>query len=86
MFSPMIGFSFLKSVYSIHNTVKLLLSNPLLSEFSVIGLQAWSPNSFLPHSPEGAVRVLFSSMVSGWAGGLAVGKSLSGLYLRNRKV
>ena len=33
------------------------------------------------------IRVLFSPMVSGWAaGGQAAGKSLSGLYLRNRKV
>ena len=36
--------------------------------------------------PLRAVRVLFSPMVSGWAGGKAAGKSLSGLYLRNRKV
>ena len=37
-----------------------------------------------------AVEVLFSPMVSGWsgrrAGGRAAGNSLSGLYLRNRKV
>ena len=41
-----------------------------------------------------AVGVLFSPMVSGWsggrpggrAGGRAAGNSLSGLYLRNRKV
>ena len=43
--------------------------------------------SFLPHR---AVGVLFSPMVSGWAGGWASrqvgGKCLSGLYLRNRKV
>ena len=39
--------------------------------------------------PLRAVGVLFSPMVSGWAGGRVVGrreKSLSGLYLRNRKV
>ena len=44
--------------------------------------------------PLRAVGVLFSPMVSGWAGGRpggraggrAMGKSLSGLYLRNRKV
>ena len=40
--------------------------------------------------PLRAVRVLFSPMVSGWVGvwlgGRAAGKSLSGLYLRNRKV
>ena len=48
--------------------------------------------------PLRAVGVLFSPMVSGWAGrrvggragrrvgGRAAGKSLSGLYLRNRKV
>ena len=30
--------------------------------------------------------VLLSPMVSGWAGGRLAGKSLSGLYLRNRKV
>ena len=35
--------------------------------------------------PLRAVRVLFSPMVSGLAG-RAGGKSLSGLYLRNRKV
>ena len=40
---------------------------------------------FTPH-PLRAVRVLFSLMVSGWAGGQAAGKSLSGLYLRNHKV
>ena len=44
--------------------------------------------------PLRAVGVLFSPMVSGWAGGRpggrvggrAAGNSLSGLYLRNRKV
>ena len=36
--------------------------------------------------PSRAVRVLFSPMVSGWVGGGAAGKSLSRLYLRNRKV
>ena len=36
--------------------------------------------------PLRAVRVLFSPMVSGWMGGWAAGKSLSGLYLRNCKV
>ena len=40
--------------------------------------------------PLRAVRVLLSPMVSGWAGGRAVGRAagnnLSGLYLRNRKV
>ena len=36
--------------------------------------------------PLRAVGVLFSPMVSGWAGGRVAGKSLSGLYLRNRKV
>ena len=30
--------------------------------------------------------VLFSPMVSGWEGEQATGRSLSGLYLRNRKV
>ena len=33
-----------------------------------------------------ALGVLFSHMVSGWVGGLVAGKSLSGLYLRNREV
>ena len=41
---------------------------------------------FFTPQPLRAVRVLFSPMVSGWAGGWATGKSLSGLYLRNRKV
>ena len=36
--------------------------------------------------PLRAVGVLFSPMVSGWAGGRAAGNSLSGLYLGNRKV
>ena len=40
--------------------------------------------------PLRAVGVLFSPMVSGWAGGRAggraAGNSLSGLYLRNREV
>ena len=35
--------------------------------------------------PLRAVVVLFSSMVFGWVGGWAVGKSLSSLYLRNHK-
>ena len=39
---------------------------------------------FLP--PLRAVGVLFSPMVYGWAGGQAAGKSLSGLYVRSRKV
>ena len=49
---------------------------------------------FFTPQPLRAVGVLFSPMVSGWvggrpvgrAGGWAAGKSLSGLYLRNRKV
>ena len=49
--------------------------------------------TFTPQ-PLRAVGVLFSPMVSEWAGGRAgrrvggwvAGKSLSGLYLRNRKV
>ena len=40
---------------------------------------------FITPQPSRAVGVLFSPMVSGWAGGRR-GKSLSGLYLRNRKV
>ena len=44
---------------------------------------------FIPQ-PLRAVGVLLSPMVSGWAGwpagGRVAGKSLSGLYLRNRKV
>ena len=46
-------------------------------------------NFFTPQ-PLMAVGVLFSPMVSGWAGGRAggraAGNSLSGLYLRNCKV
>ena len=42
--------------------------------------------SFFTPQPLIAVRVLFSPMVSGWAGGQAAGRSLSGLYLRNHKV
>ena len=50
----------------------------------------YKPQLFTPQ-PLRAVGVLFSPMVSGWAGGRAscrraAGKSLSGLYLRNRKV
>ena len=41
---------------------------------------------FFTPQPLRAVGVLFSPMVSGWADGHAAGKSLSGLYLRNRKV
>ena len=49
---------------------------------------------FFTPQPLRAVGVLFSPMVSGWAGvraggqagGRAAGNSLSGLYLRNRKV
>ena len=36
--------------------------------------------------PIRAVGVLFSPMLSGWAGWRAAGRSLSGLYLRNHKV
>ena len=36
--------------------------------------------------PLRTVRVLFSPMVSGWAAGWVVGKSLPGLYLINREV
>ena len=41
---------------------------------------------FFTPQPLRAVGVLFSPVVSGWAGWWASGKSLSGLYLRNRKV
>ena len=43
-------------------------------------------NNFFTPQPLRAVGVLFSPMVSGWVGRWAAGKSLSGLYLRNRKV
>ena len=43
-------------------------------------------NAVITPQPLRAVGVLFSPMVSGWAGGRAAGNSLSGLYLRNRKV
>ena len=36
--------------------------------------------------PLRAIGVLFSPMESGWVGKRVVGKSFSGLYLRNRKV
>ena len=49
-----------------------------------------SAKVFFTPQPLRAVGVLFSPMVSGWAGGRpggrAAGKFLSGLYLRNRKV
>ena len=43
-------------------------------------------NRFFTPQPLRAVGVLFSPMVSGWAGGRSAGNSLSGLYLRNHKV
>ena len=45
----------------------------------------WTFMVFTPQ-PLRSVGVLFSPMVSGWAGGWAAGKSLSGLYLGNLKV
>ena len=49
-----------------------------------------APGVVFTPQPLMAVGVLFSPMVSGWsggrAGGRAAGNSLSGLYLRNRKV
>ena len=45
-----------------------------------------SVHHFYPTPLKGCLEVLFSHMVSGGAGGWAAGKSLSGLYLRNRKV
>ena len=48
---------------------------------SQIDLEGAADNLFLR-----AVGVLFSPMVSGWAGGQVTGRSLSGLYLRNHKV
>ena len=44
-----------------------------------------APLLFTPQ-PLRTVGILFSPMVSGWVFGRAAGKSLSGLYLRNRKV
>ena len=50
----------------------------------VLNLEGFTPQPLM------AVGVLFSPMVSGWSGGWlggrAAGNSLSGLYLRNRKV
>ena len=48
----------------------------------------WGETDALLFTPQPlrAVGVLFSPMVSGWVGGRAAGNSLSGLYLRNRKV
>ena len=43
--------------------------------------------SFLPHSPSGLSGYCFHPWCPDWwVGGPAAGKSLSGLYLRNRKV
>ena len=42
--------------------------------------------SIFTPEPLRALGVLFSPMVSGWAGGRAAGRSLSGLYLRNRNL
>ena len=50
---------------------------PLCADFAV------EQKHFLPHSLLRAVGVLFSALVSGWVGLWAVGKGLSGLYLRN---
>ena len=40
-------------------------------------------NMIFTPQPLRAVGVLFSPMLSGWAGGWVAGKSLSGLYLIN---
>ena len=42
--------------------------------------------SFYPTALKGFRVNFFSPLLSGWAGGRAVAKSLSGLYLRNHKV
>ena len=46
----------------------------------------WGISIVFTPQPLRAVGVLFSPVVSGWVGGQAAGKSLSGLYFRNRKV
>ena len=56
----------------------------------IIPVHNVTENIIFTPQPLRAVGVLFSPMVSGWAGGRASGRaagnSLSGLYLRNRKV
>ena len=71
----------------------ILLMSKSLSTSKVLNFEVILSNMlsllFTPQ-PLRAVGVLFSPMVSGWAGGWAggraAGNSLSGLYLRNRKV
>ena len=59
-------------------------SKPVSHEKNIVTIRG-EHTVFTPQ-PLRAVRVLFSPMMSGWAGVRAAGKSLSGLYLRNRKV
>ena len=63
--------------------ILLLHSIPVSNHTIFVGMK--TPAIYTPQ-PLRAGGVLFSPMVSGWAGGWVAGKSLFGLYLRNCKV
>ena len=75
---------------TIENKIKLAFSFMFMHKpphcFHISALHGFLFKKPFYPQPISAVGVFFSPMVSGWAGGWAAGKSLSGLYLRNRKV
>ena len=73
----------LKDFSSFHSSISVALGTALQHLADSLFVQL---ANFITPQPLRAVGVLFSPTVSGWAGGWAAGNSLSGLYLRNRKV
>ena len=74
-----------------HTLGYFIFDQPYFEQYHVFNCE---PVEFFTPQPLRAVGVFFSPMVSGWAGGRtsgqaggrAAGNSLSGRYLRNRKV
>ena len=75
--------------YTIFRLISYSVYSPAMPEIRLIQHPICTNKYYLvifTPQPLRAVGVLFSPMVSGWAGGWVAGNRLSGLYLRNRKV
>ena len=71
---------------SFQNVKNSSFVRPHAHEIFFLKIHSLPPSGYVfTPQPLRAVGVLFSPIVSGWAGGGA-GKSLSGPYLRNRRV